>query len=299
VQILIAEDDLVSRKILTVVLTKWGYDPVAVKDGDAAWVAMQKPDAPKLAILDWNMPLLDGLEVCRRIRKMETSEPPYLIILTSKTEKSDIVRGLEAGGNDYISKPYDNAELLARINVGKRMIDLQASLNKAKEEMAHLAMHDPLTGIFNRAAILNAVEVEISRAKRTSGCLSVAMLDIDHFKRVNDTYGHQVGDDMLCGFVQCIQENLRDYDCMGRYGGEEFLVIAPDSTGHPEQSLYQRLCDGVSAHPITTRDSSIDISVSIGVAEWKTDCTVDTILARADAALYRAKDEGRNRVVYD
>ena len=297
-RILIAEDDFTSRTILTAILAKWGYDPLPVNDGEAAWEAMQKPDAPKLAILDWNMPQLDGLEVCRRIRKMNTSDPPYVIILTSKGEKSDIVRGLEAGGNDYISKPYDNAELQARIKVGQRMIELQSSLNQAKEAMAHQAIHDPLTGVFNRRAILHTVGKEISRAKRLSASLSIGMLDIDHFKQVNDTHGHQVGDDVLCGVVRCIQKNLRDYDQVGRYGGEEFLVVASGSTGSPVENLYPRLCARVAECPITTKNRSISVSVSIGVAAGNGDSTVDAMLAAADDALYRAKAEGRNRVVY-
>jgi two-component system, cell cycle response regulator len=279
-------------------LEKWGFDPLPVNDGETAWKAMQAPDAPKLAILDWNMPRLDGLEVCRRIRKMNISDPPYVIILTAKGEKADIVRGLEAGGNDYISKPYDNAELQARIKVGQRMIELQSSLNQARETMAHLAMHDPLTGILNRRAILDTVEKEISRTKRSLTDLSVGMLDIDHFKQVNDSHGHQVGDDVLCEVVRCIQSNLRDYDQVGRYGGEEFLVVAPGSAGNPVESLYQRLCTCLAENPITTRDRSLSVTVSIGVAGGKGFGSVDEMLTAADAALYRAKDEGRNRVVY-
>lgn len=297
-RILIAEDDITSKTILTAILSKWCYDPLPVCDGKAAWEEMQKHDAPKLAILDWIMPGLDGIEVCRRIRNMETTDPPYIIILTSKDKKSDIVKGLEAGGNDYISKPYDNAELHARIKVGKRMIELQSSLNQAKETMAYQAMHDPLTGILNRRAILNAVEKEISRIKRSSGNLSIGMLDIDHFKQVNDTHGHQAGDDVLCGVVRCLQKSLRDYDQVGRYGGEEFLVVAPGSTGCPDESLYQRLRTCVADHPITTRNCNISVSVSIGVAGARGGDTVNTLLAAADTALYEAKNNGRNRVVY-
>ncbi len=297
-RILIAEDDFTSRTILTAMLEKWGFDPLPASNGEVAWEAMQKPDAPKLVILDWNMPRLDGLEVCRRIRKMNISDPPYVIILTSKGEKSDIVRGLEAGGNDYISKPYDNAELQARIKVGQRMIELQSSLNQARETMTHLAMHDPLTGVLNRRAILDTVRKEISRTKRSSADLSVGMLDIDHFKQVNDSHGHQVGDDVLCEVVRCIQGNLRDYDQVGRYGGEEFLVVAPGSDGNPVESLYRRLCAGVAKNPITTRGRSLSVTVSIGVAGGIGFSTVDAMLAAADTALYRAKDEGRNRVVY-
>ena len=297
-RILIAEDDLTSRAILTAAVEKWGYESIPANDGEAAWKVMQKPDAPKLVILDLNMPRLDGLEVCRRIRKMDSLDPPYIIILTSRDGKADVVKGLEAGGNDYISKPYDTAELQARIKAGQRMIELQSSLNAARKAMEHQAMHDPLTGVLNRRAIMNMLQKEISRAKRSSGSFSVGMYDIDHFKQVNDTYGHQVGDDVLCAVVQCIQGSLRKYDLFGRYGGEEFLVVAPDSSGSPEESLYRRTCTCIAQKPIEARNRSIAVSVSIGVAAGNGDSTVDALLENADAALFRAKEQGRNCVCY-
>ena len=202
-KILIAEDDFTSRSMLTAILKKWGYDPVVTEDGMAAWDALQKPDAPRLVLLDWNMPGLDGLEVCRRLRTKETPNPPYVILLTGRGEKGDIVRGLEAGANDYIAKPYDNAELQARIRVGQRMLELQAKLLEARDALAHQATHDALTGIFNRRAILDRLAQEISRAERDGTPLSVGMFDIDHFKKINDTFGHQAGDDVLVAFARC------------------------------------------------------------------------------------------------
>ena len=228
-KILIAEDDMTSRNILTAMSQKWGYDPVAVEDGMAAWQVMQNDGAPSLAVLDWEMPGLDGLEVCRKIRSIMTSSPPYLIILRAKGKTEDIVKGLDAGANDYISKPYNNDELQARLRVGQRMLELQNELLATKDALAHEAMYDALTGALNRRAILSGLEKEIKRAHRRNSLLSIGLCDIDHFKQVNDTFGHQTGDDVLQGLVETMQRNLREYDFLGRYGGEEFLFVAPDS----------------------------------------------------------------------
>ena len=149
-KILIAEDDFTSRTMLQAILSKWGYEPIVVDNGQKAWEILQSPDAPKLVILDWNMPEMDGLEVCQQARQLPHNSLLYIIMLTSKSEKSNIVKGLEAGANDYIAKPYNNDELRARVNVGQRMIEIQTDLENTKNALAYEAMHDPLTGIFNR-----------------------------------------------------------------------------------------------------------------------------------------------------
>ncbi len=296
-RILIAEDDRTSRDILTAVLRKWGHAPVAVDNGNEAWQVMQDKDAPELAILDWEMPGMDGLEVCRKIRSKMTSNPPYLIILTARGDTGDIVKGLDAGANDYISKPYKNDELQARLRVGQRMMELQNELLATKDALAHEAMYDALTGALNRRAILSGLEKEIKRAGRRNTTLTIGLSDIDHFKQVNDTFGHQTGDDVLQGLVEKMQYNLREYDLVGRYGGEEFLIVAPDS-GWSMSKIYERLKTCIADSPIITRSGKIDITLSIGVAVTGADDTVDGLLAAADAALYTAKREGRNKVAY-
>ena len=296
-RILLAEDDLTSRSMLTAILKKWGYDPVVSEDGINAWEELKKPDAPKLAILDWNMPGLDGLEVCRRLRKNETTDSGYVILLTGRGEKSDIVLGLEAGANDYIAKPFDNAELLARIRVGQRMLELQASLLETQAALAHQATHDALTGILNRRAILDRLSRELARALRQGGRLSIGMCDIDHFKKINDSLGHQAGDEVLVAFARCLQAGLREYDHVGRYGGEEFLIIATGLPGQKDDGLYERLRQEVAASEVKTRAGNVSLTVSIGVAEGTGQSTVDRLIADADAALYQAKAAGRNRVV--
>ena len=295
-RILISEDDFTSRAILTAVLRKWGYDPVTTENGAQAWEVLQQPGAPKLVLLDWNMPEMDGVEVVRRVRKLVTSEPPYIIVVTSDGAKASIVAGLEAGANDYVVKPYDTDELLARIRVGQRMVELQAKLLEARNALAHEAMHDHLTGAANRRAIMAALSGELARTKRQNTGLSIGICDIDHFKRVNDAHGHQVGDEVLCGVVRLLEGSLRKYDRVGRWGGEEFLVVAPGSQEDEAGRLYERLRATLADNPIPTQAGKLSITVSIWAATWKADESAEELLGAADAALYRAKDTGRNRV---
>ena len=297
-KILIAEDDSTSRNILVAILKKWGYDPVAMEDGAAAWDALQRTDAPELVLLDWDMPGMSGLEVCRRLREIDSSHPAHVILLTGRGEKGDVVKGLDAGANDYISKPFDSEELQARIRVGRRMLELQFCLREARDALAHQATHDPLTGILNRRAILDGLNEALSLAKRENGRLSVGMCDIDHFKRINDALGHQAGDEALIGFTQCLRAQLQEHDLVGRYGGEEFLVIAADPPDGVEEGLYERLCARVAETEIKTKSGSVSITLSIGVARGTGRTTADSLLAASDEALYQAKAGGRNRVAY-
>lgn len=296
-KILLAEADFATRRMLTAILKKWGFDPIVSEDGNAAWDALQRPEAPRLVLLDWNIAGLKGLEICHRLRKKETTNPSYIILLTGRGEKSDIVRGLEAGANDYIAKPYDNAELQAKIRVGQRMLDLQSSLLETQAVLAYQATHDALTGILNRRAILDRLTHELARALRQGGRLSVGICDIDHFKKLNDRFGHGTGDEVLVAFAHCLQANLREYDCVGRYGGEEFLVIATSLSGQSDEELYERLCQQVAAAEIKTRTGNVSITVSIGTAAGTGQSSVDTLLAAAAAALYLAKTAGGNTVI--
>jgi len=298
-RILIAEDDFTSRNVLAAVLKKAGHEVLETVDGAEAWEALQKPEAPGLVILDWMMPLMDGLDVLRRVRAVATDRPPYILMLTSRTEKAEIVAGLDAGANDYLAKPFDPGELRARVEVGRRMIEMQDALLASREAMTHQATHDPLTGIFNRRAIFDRLREEVLRARRNGDLLAVGICDIDHFKLVNDTHGHQTGDDVLCGFARLLNDDLREYDSVGRIGGEEFLIVAPMKGGKDCQSLFNRIRLRIVGSEISTRSGLLSVTVSIGVACAIAESTVDTILERADTALYRAKKEGRNRIVMD
>ncbi len=298
-RILIADDDLTSRNILTAILQKQGYEIIIACDGKEAWDIMQHPNAPELILLDWMMPKLDGLEVCQKIRSKKSDHPAYVIIVTGRGKKGDIVSGLGAGANDYIAKPFDQEELCARVEVGCRFIKLFNELKQTRDKLKLQALTDPLTGILNRRGVLNVLDKEIVRVQRNEGSLLVALCDIDYFKKVNDIYGHQVGDEVLCGLVQCIEKHLRKYDSLGRFGGEEFLIVSPGENSDNALNMFKRLCLVVSNNKIDTQAGPISITVSIGVTVRKDIDTVDSLIERADAALYEAKKKGRNRVEYN
>ncbi|MBI9096577.1 MAG: diguanylate cyclase [Sphaerochaeta sp.] len=296
--ILIAEDDYTSRTMLRAVLQKAGHDVVATVDGDEAWQILQQEDSPKLLILDLLMPKMDGLEVVEKVRASQKKIPPYIIMLTSKGEKSDIIQGLDAGADDYLTKPFDVGELRARIEVGRRLLEMQKELIESRELLAHQATHDPMTDLLNRRAIMNNLQTALSRAQKNQTNIAVGMIDIDHFKRINDTYGHQVGDDVLIGLAQRLKQATSVQDHVSRFGGEEFLVFFPFTTKDEVEPLFSSLFSQVSGISLATRKGLIRITVSIGIALSKPGCSLDELVGFADKALYDAKETGRNKMVF-
>ncbi len=295
-KILIADDDVTSRVVLTGVLTKFGHEVVATVDGAQAWEAMQRPDAPRLAILDWMMPVLGGLDVCRLIRSLPSDQPPYIMILTSKGEKANIVDGLEAGADDYLAKPFDAGELRARVDVGARLVELQARLSEARLALVHEAMHDPLTGALNRRAFAEVLSHELSKERRYGHGLAVGICDLDKFKLINDTHGHSVGDEVLCALVQLMESNLRGHDVLGRHGGDEFVILTMHASEGGVAATFERIRAVVAGTPMPTSIGNVSITISIGARVWREGETEVDLLAAADTALYQAKAAGRNRV---
>ncbi len=289
-RILVAEDDFTSRNVLVSVLAKSGHEVVETANGMDAWEAMQQENPPLLAIIDWMMPEMDGLEVCRRVRQMELEQRPYIIMLTALNDKDHLCEGLNAGADEYIGKPCDPAELRARVGAAERIISMQGTLAQA-------AQTDALTQLPNRAGILRTLRLELSRAPREGQAVGVALLDIDHFKKVNDTYGHPAGDDVLRILGVRCQEAMRPYDVLGRYGGEEFLVVAPNCD--PSNGPWERLREAVASSPFPTCAGDVPVTVSIGVAYEDGSMGLEKVIAAADVALYRAKEKGRNRVETD
>jgi len=295
-RILLAEDDPISRRILQAFLMKWGYQVDLAVDGSEAAAKLQRPDAPQLAVLDWMMPGLEGPEVCRLVRQIADRPYTYVLLLTARGQKDDLLRGLESGADDYLTKPFDSQELRARLNVGERILDLQRNLIRAREELRFRASHDVLTGLANRAAVLEAANREYSRQLREGGSFGLIILDLDHFKNVNDTYGHLCGDEVLRVAARRLLASVRNYDTVGRYGGEEFLVIAPSSDGPGTLALAERVRQAIEDPAIPTEAGPVRVTASCGVAisEGEHAFKPDDLLRIADEALYRAKNRGRN-----
>lgn len=280
-------------------LRKWDYDVVVATNGSEAWAILQQPDAPALAILDWMMPGMTGLEICRRVREQNREPYTYILLLTSKNLKEDVVEGLEAGADDYVTKPFDQNELNVRLRAGRRIVDLQAELLKAREEQREQATHDSLTRIWNRPAILDILQRELERAARENVPLTVIMVDLDHFKLVNDTYGHVAGDAVLREAGRRMQASMRSYDAIGRYGGEEFLIVLPRCDSESSRNHAERLRAAIAAESMTLSGRAVPLTASFGVTTVfdASQATAEMLIYTADEALYRAKREGRNRVV--
>jgi two-component system cell cycle response regulator len=298
-KILIADDEPVSRRMLHGLLTKWGYDVVSVEDGKAAWERLNTPDAPRIALLDWMMPGQNGVDVCREMRAHRPLPYTYILLLTAKDTKESVVEGLESGADDYLTKPFHPQELKARLRVGLRLLELEDTLVEAREGMRFKATHDALTGLWNRGAILETLDREINRSRREGTPLGVLMGDLDHFKSVNDAYGHLAGDSVLRESTKRMQACVRSYDAIGRYGGEEFLVLLPGCDATATADKAERLRAVVGQQPIETPSGPLRVTMSLGAvatANWP-DETANQTVQMADAALYRAKEEGRNRVV--
>jgi diguanylate cyclase (GGDEF)-like protein len=297
-RILLAEDDQLSRRILEAQLRRWQFDVLTANDGEAADRLLAEPDAPRLAIVDWMMPGLDGAEVCRRVRARGSEPYTYLLLLTSRSEKQDIVGGLDAGADDYIIKPFDPSELRVRLRAGERILELQQQLIEAREQVQDQAMRDSLTGVWSRGAVLDTLARELARAQRERGHVGLVMVDVDRFKSINDTFGHAAGDTVLREVTSRFERSLRPYDSIGRMGGEEFLIIVPGCNAINAISQAERLRNVIAREPVAVPEGAVSVTVSMGVAvaEHGKLVSPESLIRSADLALYRAKRGGRNRV---
>ncbi len=297
-KVLIADDSIVSRHLLEATLRKWGYDVMVACDGTEALQLLGREDAPALVILDWMMPGMTGLEVCRKIRERGSEPYTYILLLTSKSQKEDLIEGMDAGADDYIAKPFDQNELQVRLRAGTRLVDLQAQLLSAREALREQATRDSLTRLWNRSSILETLSRELARAWRESSPLGVVMVDLDHFKNINDNHGHLAGDAMLREAARRMQNGVRQYDSVGRYGGEEFLILLPNCGESESYSQAERLRKQLNQTDVRIDDTALRITASFGVTAalpgepW----TPEGLIRKADEALYVAKKSGRNRV---
>ncbi len=297
-RVLIAEDDPVSRRVLEASLKKWGYDVLVACDGDEAWEVFESGDGPRLAILDWMMPGLDGIEVSRRIRKQSNEDYVYVMILTSRGQKQDLIDAMAAGADDYVTKPFDAGELRVRVRAAQRILDLQDEIIAARESLREQATHDMLTGLLNRPAIIEALQRALDHGEREKSRVGVVMADLDHFKRINDTQGHKAGDTVLRESVRRMRSVLRTYDSIGRYGGEEFLLVLPGCDEDGAIALAERIRCCLGEEPVRLCRNSLEVTASFGVTvvEGCRGQTADSAIMVADEALYLAKERGRNRV---
>lgn len=297
-RILFADDDIVTQRLLGKALQHAGFDPVIVRDGQEAWDCLQAEYFPVL-IVDWVMPRLDGPSLIRQIR--ETSFPGYVytILLTSRQTLDDRLDGLEAGADDFLTKPVDMRELRARLAVASRILKLETRLREANARLAYQATHDRLTDLFNRPTITEYAESELARARRTGQQLGIVLLDLDHFKGINDRYGHLAGDAALSHVVGRMVAAVRPYDWVGRWGGEEFLIVLPSAGCEQACAVAERVRIHIAAEPLTLPSGdAVSLTVSGGVACAGPcyETSVDTLFVEADRALYTAKALGRNRI---
>jgi two-component system cell cycle response regulator len=297
-RILIADDEMMSRKLLQKTLERVGYEVTAVENGRLAAEHLCPADGPRLALLDWVMPELDGPGVCREVRKRKEQSYVYMVLLTSKESKEDVVAGLESGADDYLTKPFDPEELKARLRTGLRILNLEDRLVEAREEMRFQATHDGLTSLWNRGVIIDLLGRELARSRRESVSTAILMCDLDHFKSVNDTYGHLAGDDVLKETAKRLLGSVRSYDFVGRYGGEEFLVVLNNCNPAFGLARAEEIRKAISQKPVPSSSGPVPITMSLGLLlsqEWGYR-PVEELLHEADTALYAAKAAGRNCV---
>jgi two-component system, cell cycle response regulator len=294
-KILVADDSRLYRKMLQDLLEAWGYDVVLAADGYEAQRILDSDEAPRLAIVDCLMPGLSGLELCERIRARNQGYV-YTILLSAADQESDVLKGFELGADDYLCKPFKELELRTRLKVGERIIRSHEELTVAHTALKFEASHDPLLRIWNRGAIIDLLNKELSRAKRLQTSLSVLFADLDSFKRVNDSYGHSVGDDVLRSAAERMSSAVREYDYVGRYGGDEFLVVLPNCTTEAGREVAERVRQQIGDEPLVIAPIQVNITASIGVSQLHSGQKIHDLLHRADVAMYRAKQNGRNRV---
>jgi two-component system cell cycle response regulator len=294
-KVLVADDSGLYRTTLGRLLAAWGYEVVLAANGCEAQSILDGDDAPRLAVLNCFLPGLGGLDLCELIRSRKQGYV-YTILLSATDQQSDVLKGFELGADDYLCKPFEELELRARLKVGERIIRSHEELVEARESLKYVASHDPLLRLWNRRAIIDLLSTELSRAMRLQTPLCVFFADLDSFKRVNDSYGHLVGDDVLRSAAEKMSRAVREYDHVGRYGGEEFLVVLPNCAAEAAREVAGRVRQHIGDEPIVIAPIQVKVTASIGVAQWRSGEDFLDLIHRADAAMYRAKQNGRNRV---
>ncbi len=297
-RVLVVDDDEDGLYILKLLLTKMKYEVHTARDGEEA---LQKAEAlvPDIILLDVMMPKLNGFEVCKRVKASPEGMYIPIILLTAKSELMSKIEGLDCGADEYLTKPYDMSELTARIRSMLRIKGLNDSLRTANRQLEELSVTDELTKLYNRRYINRKLDEEFRRATRYKRPLSLLMFDADHFKSVNDTYGHAFGDVVLRDIARIILDTAREVDICGRFGGEEFIAILPDTELDRALIVGDRIRKNVESHEFADGHHSTRRTVSVGIAALPEDSIKDEfeLVEWADKALYHAKTHGRNQVV--
>ncbi|WP_342346887.1 diguanylate cyclase [uncultured Nitrospira sp.] len=299
-RILVVDDEPVTLHMVVYRLRQWGHDVISCTDGDSAWKVLERGSVPNVAIVDWMMPGINGPELCQKIRGRTDCPYVYIVMVTGRKNPEDLIAGLDAGADDYLTKPFLLEELDARLRAGKRIVDLQNELISARETLRIQAMQDPLTQILNHGAIVDTLLREIDRAHREEQPLSLILADLDGFKNVNDSYGHVAGDHVLVEVARRMRFCLRSYDAIGRYGGEEFLMVLPNSDAAQAVRLAERIRVAVSQKPFRIHNADLTVTVSQGVTTWTEPCPIpiEQLIQSADGLLYLVKNSGRNGVEF-
>jgi two-component system chemotaxis response regulator CheY len=298
-RILVADDDLLLRRTVRLQLAKDGYEVVEAEDGAQAWDLIQR-EGFQLVVSDWNMPGLEGPELAQLARSSNLPHYIYFVLLTGNANKKDVIAGLKAGADDYLTKPFDGDELRARVAIGVRVVELERKLRDAMARLEELAVRDGLLNLYNRRAFDARLEDEFQRARRYRRPLSLVMLDIDHFKNYNDTLGHPQGDQLLRELANLLTSSVRTTDFVARYGGEEFIIILPETALPNAVEVASMLHTQIGHYPFPKHEVQPGgaVTVSVGVAAFQDAyLAVQDLLEAVDQALYRAKHQGRNRVM--
>jgi two-component system, cell cycle response regulator len=298
-RILLVDDEPTQRLIMARLLKRAGDEVENAGNGREALTKLEAGEF-QLMITDWEMPEMDGIALCSAVRSLQDKAYVYIILLTARDAIEHVVTGLQAGADDYLTKPVIEPELMARLNTGKRIVTLERSLRTANEENRRLSITDPLTGAYNRRHLMEQLPREIDRASRYGRKLSVIMCDVDHFKKINDTHGHQIGDEVLKWFVNNLNKGVRNSDWVARYGGEEFVVVLPETSVESGAVAAEHLRSQIAAEPFITGTTSLPVTASFGASGWRGivpgGSTVDALMAKCDASVYASKAAGRNRV---
>lgn len=300
-KILIVDDSRLIAHVAKTMLTKRGHEVILAQDGKAGLEAA-KSEQPDIILLDLIMPIMDGYEVCEHLKKDDSTKEIPIIMVTSKAEASDKVKGLEMGALDYVAKPFDEGELVARVNIHLRLRELYVTVQEQNRQLQEMANRDGLTGLYNHRYFHEQLSQDFLRAKRYHENLSCILFDIDFFKKFNDTYGHQTGDVVLRALATVIQRATRESDLAARYGGEEFAIVLYYTDGAAAYQAAERLRTMVESHEVQDNGNVLRVTISVGVATFPHERVHDSkeLIDYADQTLYKAKDNGRNRVeVFD